>query len=103
MTAHPWADVIKLVTAVIYGYFMAVLSSCVVKLHYLVNYSGMAVNYHGKKFYYINHGGKLKYPGNLPWYFNPSKSRVKITAVNYCRIFMTLAPFNKFPRTNNFK
>ncbi len=30
-------------------------------------------------------GGKHKYRGNLPKYFNPKFSRVKITMVNYSR------------------
>ncbi len=43
----------------------------------------MAVNYHGKKFVALANGGKHNYRSNLLRYFNPSKSRVKITMVIY--------------------
>jgi hypothetical protein len=43
----PWANVIKLFTAVIYHHSMVIPSFCVIKLYYLGNYHGMAVNYHG--------------------------------------------------------
>jgi hypothetical protein len=32
----------------------------------------------------------LQYDSKLPWYLNPTKSRVKITAVNYCVNFIRL-------------
>jgi hypothetical protein len=51
----------------------------------------MAANYMVKSFITLAHGGELKYHGNLPLYFNPRKSKVKITAVNYHGIFITLA------------
>jgi hypothetical protein len=41
------ANVIKLFTAVIYHHSMVILTFCVIKLYYLGNYCGMAVNYHG--------------------------------------------------------
>jgi hypothetical protein len=42
----PGANVIKLFTAVIYCHSMVIPSFCVIKLYYLGNYHGMAVNYH---------------------------------------------------------
>ncbi len=42
----PGANVIML-PAVIYHHSMAILSFCVIKLYYLGNYHGMAVNYCG--------------------------------------------------------
>ncbi len=47
ITLAPGANVIKLFTMVIYHHSMVILSFCVIKLHYLGNYSGMAVNYQG--------------------------------------------------------
>jgi hypothetical protein len=41
------ASVIKLFTTVIYHHSMVILSFCVIKLHQIGNYLGMAVNYHG--------------------------------------------------------
>jgi hypothetical protein len=41
------ANVIKLFTTVIYHHSMVIPSFCVIKLCYLENYSGMAVNYDG--------------------------------------------------------
>jgi hypothetical protein len=46
------ANVIKLFTAVIYCHSMVRPSFCVIKLYYLGNYHGMAVNYHGIKLFY---------------------------------------------------
>ena len=43
------ANVIKLFTAVIYCHSMVIPSFCVIKLYYLGNYHGIAVNYHGIK------------------------------------------------------
>jgi hypothetical protein len=43
----PGANVIKLFTAVIYHYFMVILSFSVINLYYPGNYSGMALNYRG--------------------------------------------------------
>ncbi len=40
------ANVIKLLTAVIYHHSTVIPSFCVIKLYYLGNYCGMAVNYH---------------------------------------------------------
>jgi hypothetical protein len=40
-------------TMAIYRHSMAILLFCVIKLYYLGNYHGMAVNYTGKKFYNI--------------------------------------------------
>jgi hypothetical protein len=48
----PGANVIKLFTAVIYCHSMVRPSFCVIKLYYLGNYHGMAVNYHGIKLFY---------------------------------------------------
>jgi hypothetical protein len=50
----------------------------------------MAINYHIKSFITLAQG-KLKYQNNLPFYFNPRKSRVNITAVNYGCMFIALA------------
>jgi hypothetical protein len=46
------ANVIKLVTVVIYCHSMLIPSFCDIKLYYLNNYHGMAVNYHGIKLFY---------------------------------------------------
>jgi hypothetical protein len=43
----PRINVIKHFTVVIYCHSMVILSSCVIKLHYLGNYCGLAVNYDG--------------------------------------------------------
>ncbi len=48
-----------------------------------------------KCFIALAHGGKRKYGGNLPWYFNHRNIRVKIVVVNYHGIFITLAPGEK--------
>jgi hypothetical protein len=40
------ANVIKLFTTVIYHHSIVILSFCVIKLYYPVNYRGMAVNNH---------------------------------------------------------
>ncbi len=45
----PGANVIKLFTPVIYCHSMVIPSFCVIKLYYLGNYHGMAVNYQGIK------------------------------------------------------
>ncbi len=50
---QPGADVIKLVTAVIYCHSMVIPTFRDIKLYYLGNYHGMAVNYHGIKLFYI--------------------------------------------------
>jgi hypothetical protein len=42
----PGANVIRLFTAVIYHHSTVIPSFCVIKLYYLGNYCGMAVNYH---------------------------------------------------------
>jgi hypothetical protein len=42
----PGANVIKHFTAVIYHHSTVIPSFCVIKLYYLENNSGMAVNYH---------------------------------------------------------
>ncbi len=69
----PGANVIKLFTVVTYCHSMVIPSFCVIKLYYLGNYLGMAVNYHGIKLFY-NIGQKclhsvsyLKYHGNFLW------------------------------------
>ncbi len=61
----------KLFAAVICHYSMVILTFSVIKLYYLGNYHGMAVNYHGKKFITLIDGGNLKYSGYLPRNFNP--------------------------------
>jgi hypothetical protein len=77
---------------------MVIPSFCVIKLYYLGNYHGMTVNYHGiKLFYNIGEKSLLKcqtlntmvfFCGNLPEYFNPRNSRVKITMVIYHSIVL---------------
>jgi hypothetical protein len=82
---------------------MVIPSFCVIKLYYLGNYQGMAVNYHGIKLFY-NIGQKVCFKcqtqntliifcGNLPQYFDPRNSTVKITTV-ICQgiVLITLAP-----------
>jgi hypothetical protein len=54
---NPGANVIKLFTAVI---SMVIPSFCVIKLYYLGNYLGMAVNYQGIKLFY-NIGQKCQW------------------------------------------
>ncbi len=44
---QPGANAMKHFTVVIYCHSMVILSFCVIKLYYLGNYCGMAVNYHG--------------------------------------------------------
>jgi hypothetical protein len=73
MLLIPGANVIKLFTAVIYCHSMVIPSFCVIKLYYLGNYLGMAVNYQGIKLFY-NIGQKcllsesnLKYHCNFLW------------------------------------
>ncbi len=46
------ANVIKLFTTVIYCHSMVIPSFCVIRLYYLGNYHGMAVNYQGIKLFY---------------------------------------------------
>jgi hypothetical protein len=41
-------NAVKLFTAVIYRHSMVIPSFCVIKLYYLSNYPGIAVNYHLK-------------------------------------------------------
>jgi hypothetical protein len=50
MLRQPGANAIKLFTKVIYHHSMVIMSFCVIKLYYLGNYHGMAVNIHGKTF-----------------------------------------------------
>ena len=47
MSMQPGANVIKLFTVVIYHHSMVIPSFCVIKLYYLGNYCGMAINYRG--------------------------------------------------------
>ncbi len=49
-STDPCANVIKHVTPVIYCHSMVIPSFCAVKLYNFLNYCGMAVNYHNKKF-----------------------------------------------------
>jgi hypothetical protein len=50
----------------------------------------MAVNNPDKSFITLAQGSKHKYRGNLPQYFNPRISRVKITMVIYGGIFYNI-------------
>jgi hypothetical protein len=45
MIQAPGANVVKLFTAVIYHLSTVIPSVCIIKLYYLGNYCGMAVNY----------------------------------------------------------
>ncbi len=88
----PGPNVIKNFTVVTYPHSMVIQSICVIMQHYLGNYCGIAVNYLG-----INLTDVIKH--NLTWndsyilhHFNPRKSRVKITAVSYRDISITLDP-----------
>ncbi len=49
----PGANIMKKIITVIYCHSLVIPSFYVIKLYYHGNYSGMAVNYHGKKFYNI--------------------------------------------------
>jgi hypothetical protein len=91
--------VIKHFTTVIYCHFKVTLSFCVIKLFYHGNYCRMIVYYHGicvtniiKHNLTLNVSTKLQYGSELPQYFNSIKRKVKITAVIYRAIFITLAP-----------
>ncbi len=46
----PWANVIKLFTAVFFRHSMVILSFCVIKHYYYGKYHRMAINCRGKKF-----------------------------------------------------
>jgi hypothetical protein len=61
----PGANVIILFIAVISFHSMVITSFCVIKVFYLSNHYGMAVNCHDKSFITLVHGGKLKYHCNL--------------------------------------
>ena len=62
---------------------MVIPSFCVIKLYYLGNYCGMAVNYHGKVFMILANDGKLKYRDNLLLSLTLENLG---DAVNYCGI-----------------
>ncbi len=66
-------------------------SFCVIKPYYLGNYCGTAVNYHGIYVTNVIKHNLTKSGNNIPRYFNPRKSRVKINAVIYHSIFIKLA------------
>ncbi len=73
-----------------YSHSVTILSFCVIKLCYLGNHCGMAVNYHGKSFITFVHCGKhnyrgnlVCYRGNLPRYFNNRKCRYYIKLLQY--------------------
>jgi hypothetical protein len=53
VSEETWGKCFKLLTTVIYYHSMVIPSFCVLKIYYLGNYCGMAVNYHGRRFYYI--------------------------------------------------
>ncbi len=72
ITLAPGANGIKNFTTVIYCHSMVIPSFCVIKLYYLGNYHGMAVNYHGIKLFY-NIGQKksaLSVKLKIPWQFS---------------------------------
>jgi hypothetical protein len=58
------------------------------KTLYYGKYNRMAVNTLIKSFITLTLGGKHKYRGNLPQYFNTRISRVKITMVIYRSIVL---------------
>jgi hypothetical protein len=69
---------------------MVILLFFVIKQHYLGNYCGMAVNYLSVWVTNVIRHNLTKNGGNILHHFNPRKSRVKITTVIYCGIFITL-------------
>jgi hypothetical protein len=71
----PGGNLIKTFSTVIDNHSMVIVSFCVIKLHYFNNNHGMALNYNGKIFVTLAHGGKLKYNGNLLENVNPRKCR----------------------------
>jgi len=85
-------NIVKLFTTVIYCHFIATQSFCVIKtilqLQLLLNGSKLLLYYYnteGDYYKYCN----IKYRGNLPWYFNPRKSR---NCSKLLRYFITLTP-----------
>jgi hypothetical protein len=88
----PGPDVIKLFAVVIYCHSMVMPSFCVINQNYLGNYCGMAVNYHGICVTNVIKHNLTKNGSNILSLLNPRKSRVKITVVIYCGIFITFAP-----------
>ncbi len=50
----------------------------------------MAINNPDKSFITLDQGGKHRYRGNLPKYFNPRSNRVKINMVIYHSIFYNI-------------
>jgi hypothetical protein len=89
-------NVIKHFTTVIYCHSMVMLPFCVIKQHYLGNYCGMAVNYHGICITNVIKHNLTQNGSIILHHFNPRKSRVKISMVIYRGTFITLAPgYNK--------
>jgi len=69
----PGANVIKHFTLVIYCRSIVIPSLCIIKMHYLGNYCGMAVNYQGMCVTnVIKHNLSLNV-SNTPRYSNPEK------------------------------
>jgi hypothetical protein len=92
ITLGPGPNIIKLFTTVIYRHSKVIPSFFVIKQQYLGNYCGMAVNYHGIFVTNVIKHNLTYNNSNILHHFNPRKSRVKITAVIYHSIFVTLVP-----------
>jgi hypothetical protein len=71
---------------------MVIPSFCVLKQHYLGNYCGMAVNYHGICVTNVINNNLTENDSNILHHLIPRKSRVKITAIIFSSISITLAP-----------
>jgi hypothetical protein len=83
----PGVNVIKLFTTAINCHSMVIPSFCDIKLYYLGNYRGMAVNYHVKNLCTAVIYIRILTLENVG------------TAVNYQGIFITLAPEDNFIKT----
>ncbi len=74
---------------------MAIPSISAIKLNYLGSYCGMAVNYHGKKFYNI--GPRCQNLNTAVVYYRILTLENVGISVNHCTIFITLAPYGIEP------
>jgi hypothetical protein len=89
ITLAPGVIVTKLFTSVIYCLFLVILQFCVMQLYYLGNCLKMAVNYHSKFLYNWPMVAKL----NAAVVYHRILTLENVgTEVNYCNIFITLAP-----------
>ncbi len=95
---HLGANVIKLFTMVNYHNAIVIPSFCIIKLHYLGNYNGMALNYNGKMFYNIGPSWRTKYCGN---YLQNLTLENVVTAVIWHGIFIILDCIVRKPKVRN--